>query len=213
MRHGGGVGGVFGGGERVGVWGVGGWRGYDKLKSDRITTDKGPQKYQKNRVKKNSYRGDIVTRNTVYVALFPSPYSSHTLFRMNFGQMGRLLHSQFPLYKGLQTSSFLLRLLFLYWRRREGSRGYFSRCTDAIGMVFQDTMSLPYQSFLCGPYSFESFQPPWVYCNSVLAGLPSEEFRVQCCFTSTAETVRSIRDWEPKTATSTFTQLLRSEGN
>ena len=52
MRHAGGVGGVFGGRGRVGVWGVGGWRGYDKLKSDRITTDKGPQKYQKNRVEK-----------------------------------------------------------------------------------------------------------------------------------------------------------------
>ena len=33
--------------------------------------------------------------------------------------------------------------------------------------------------------------------------------RVQCCFTST-ETVRTIRDGEPRTATSTFTQLLSS---
>ena len=31
----------------------------------------------------------------------------------------------------------------------------------------------------------------------------------QCCFTST-ETVRTIRDGEPRTATSTFTQLLSS---
>lgn len=148
MRHGEGVGGVFGGGGRVWGCGVqGGWRGYDKLKSDRITTDRGPQKYQKNRVKKNSYRRDIVTRNTVYAALFPSPYSSDTLFRMNFGQMGRVLHSQFPLYKGPQASSFLFRLLFIYWRRRGGSRGYFFRYTDAIGMVFQITMSLLYQYF------------------------------------------------------------------
>ena len=33
---------------------------------------------------------------------------------------------------------------------------------------------------------------------------------VQCCFTST-ETVWIIRDGEPSTATSTFTQLLSSE--
>ena len=34
--------------------------------------------------------------------------------------------------------------------------------------------------------------------------------QVQCCFTST-ETIRTIRDGEPRTATSTFTQLLSSE--
>ena len=34
-------------------------------------------------------------------------------------------------------------------------------------------------------------------------------FQVQCCFTST-ETVPTIRDGEPRTATSTFTQLLTS---
>ena len=33
---------------------------------------------------------------------------------------------------------------------------------------------------------------------------------VQCCFTST-ETIRLIRDGEPRTATSTFTQLLSSD--
>ena len=33
---------------------------------------------------------------------------------------------------------------------------------------------------------------------------------VQCCFTST-ETIRLIRDGEPRAATSTFTQLLRSD--
>ena len=32
---------------------------------------------------------------------------------------------------------------------------------------------------------------------------------VQCCFPST-ETIRTIRDGEPRTATSTFTQLLSS---
>ena len=36
--------------------------------------------------------------------------------------------------------------------------------------------------------------------------------QVQCCFTST-ETVRTIRDGEPSTATSTFTQLLSSESS
>ena len=35
--------------------------------------------------------------------------------------------------------------------------------------------------------------------------------RVQCHFTST-ETIRLIRDGEPRAATSTFTQLLSSEG-
>ena len=35
--------------------------------------------------------------------------------------------------------------------------------------------------------------------------------RVQCCFTTT-ETIRPVRDGEPRTATSTFTQLLNSEG-
>ena len=33
---------------------------------------------------------------------------------------------------------------------------------------------------------------------------------VQCCFMSTRETIRTIRDREPRTATSTFTQLLSS---
>ena len=33
---------------------------------------------------------------------------------------------------------------------------------------------------------------------------------VQCCFTPTTETVRTIRDGDPWTATSTFTQLLNS---
>ena len=32
----------------------------------------------------------------------------------------------------------------------------------------------------------------------------------QCCFTSTETIVRTTRDWEPRTATSTFTQLLSS---
>ena len=34
--------------------------------------------------------------------------------------------------------------------------------------------------------------------------------QVQCCFTST-ETVRTIRDGEPRTSTSTFTQRLSSD--
>ena len=36
-------------------------------------------------------------------------------------------------------------------------------------------------------------------------------FQVQRCFTAT-ETIRTVRDGEPRTATSTFTQLLSSEG-
>ena len=53
--------------------------------------------------------------------------------------------------------------------------------------------------------------------NTLLTNYPSNSFdvisskrervRVQCCFTLT-ETVRTIRDWEPRTATSTFTRLL-----
>ena len=34
--------------------------------------------------------------------------------------------------------------------------------------------------------------------------------QVQCCLTST-ETIRTIRDWEPRTATSAFTKILSSE--
>ena len=37
------------------------------------------------------------------------------------------------------------------------------------------------------------------------------QVRVQCCFTST-ETIRTIRDGEPRTATLTFTQHLGSDG-
>ena len=36
---------------------------------------------------------------------------------------------------------------------------------------------------------------------------------VQCCFTSTEITLRTIRDGEPRTATSTLTQLLGSLGD
>ena len=40
--------------------------------------------------------------------------------------------------------------------------------------------------------------------------LSSETFRVQFCFTPT-KTVRTIKDGEPRTATSTFIQLLSVE--
>ena len=40
--------------------------------------------------------------------------------------------------------------------------------------------------------------------------IPNSMFIIQCCFTSTA-TVQTLRDGEPRTATSTFTQLLSSE--
>ena len=36
--------------------------------------------------------------------------------------------------------------------------------------------------------------------------LSSDSSKVQCCFMST-ETIRSLKDGEPRTATSTFTQL------
>ena len=38
----------------------------------------------------------------------------------------------------------------------------------------------------------------------------NSRLEVQCRFTST-ETIRTVRDGEPRTATSTFTQLLSSE--
>ena len=40
--------------------------------------------------------------------------------------------------------------------------------------------------------------------------LSSADIQVQCCFTS-KETVRTVRGGEPRTATSTFTQLLSSD--
>ena len=45
--------------------------------------------------------------------------------------------------------------------------------------------------------------------------LSSEDAVLQCCFTSTEtlQTIRPVRDREPRTASLTFTQLLSSEGN
>ena len=43
-------------------------------------------------------------------------------------------------------------------------------------------------------------------------GNPKVGIQVQCCFAST-ETIRTIREGEPRTATSTFTQLLSSDGS
>ena len=45
--------------------------------------------------------------------------------------------------------------------------------------------------------------------NRVLASSTENEKLVQCCFTST-ETIVTVRDGEPRTAASTFTQLLNS---
>ena len=44
---------------------------------------------------------------------------------------------------------------------------------------------------------------------SLLLSIDRLVVRVQCCFTST-ETIRTIRVGEPRTATSSFTQLLGS---
>ena len=49
----------------------------------------------------------------------------------------------------------------------------------------------------------------FVATKMILVAAPANGV-VQCCFTST-ETVRTIRDGEPRTATSIFTQLLSSE--
>ena len=48
-----------------------------------------------------------------------------------------------------------------------------------------------------------------VTVTSLLTVGLSSHVQVQCCFTST-ETIRTIRDREPRTATSTFTQRMRS---
>ena len=47
-------------------------------------------------------------------------------------------------------------------------------------------------------------------CDLIVSTIYKKEVQVQCCFTST-ETVGTIRDWEPKTPTWTFTQLPSSE--
>ena len=79
----------------------------------------------------------------------------------------------------------------------------------------------------CGPFLFPSFFLSLFLSFSValrpqrpygLLVMSDEEPRalkrclLQCCFTST-ETVRTIMDGEPRTTTSTFTQLLSSEGS
>ena len=43
-----------------------------------------------------------------------------------------------------------------------------------------------------------------------LVGVSFYHVQVQCCLTST-ETVGTVRDWEPRTTTSTFTQLMSSD--
>ena len=48
--------------------------------------------------------------------------------------------------------------------------------------------------------------------NAPLYMCTRQTFKVPCCFTST-ETIRTIRDREPRMATSTFTQLLNSEAS
>ena len=50
---------------------------------------------------------------------------------------------------------------------------------------------------------------PWQFFRLSVSYLSILLARVQCCFTST-QTVRTIGDREPRTATSTFTQLLSS---
>ena len=59
---------------------------------------------------------------------------------------------------------------------------------------------------LCDCTSFSTF----VFCSDSVLCLSFISVRVQCCFRST-ETVQTIRDGEPRMATSTFTQILSSE--
>ena len=72
-------------------------------------------------------------------------------------------------------------------------------------------------------FSSAAAQPPQTLTRGVQLQLPlaklsqrttetahNPNVRVQCCFTST-ETIRTVRDGVPRTATSTFTQLLSSE--
>ena len=46
----------------------------------------------------------------------------------------------------------------------------------------------------------------YIYVRMEISIIQQEQVQVQCCFTST-ETVGTIRDGEPGTATSAFTQL------
>ena len=48
------------------------------------------------------------------------------------------------------------------------------------------------------------------HLDFLLVSESSMFFQVQCCFTPT-QSVRTIRDGDPTTATSTFTQVLSSE--
>ena len=60
------------------------------------------------------------------------------------------------------------------------------------------------QALLFIPVSDAEVQP-----SITIHDWPRRRVRVQCCFTST-ETIRTIREGEPRTATSTFTQFMSS---
>ena len=55
-------------------------------------------------------------------------------------------------------------------------------------------------------YASHLVNMPWKWSTALSAG---DAVRGQCCVAST-ETIRAVRDREPKTATSTFTQLMNS---
>ena len=48
--------------------------------------------------------------------------------------------------------------------------------------------------------------------NGLVIDTDCQTVQVQCCFTST-EAIKTIREGEPRTATSTFTKLLSSESD
>ena len=72
-------------------------------------------------------------------------------------------------------------------------------------------MSRPTCCYRGSPKRSCSTRCPVPTCCRISPGIwKSSRSQVHCCFTST-ETIRAVSDREPRTSTSTFKQLLRSE--
>ena len=92
--------------------------------------------------------------------------------------------------------------------------GAVGKCTP-VCQIPDFPMSVVFQTFLVQDSALIKSIPLLFQCEAVCAmntDTGSIRVSVQCSFTST-ETTRTIRDREPRGATSTFTQLLSSEIN
>ena len=78
-----------------------------------------------------------------------------------------------------------------------------SALSHSLFTVRIQSTNIQYMNFCCLGCSWTIFQWTELF-------LSCQHFSVQCCFMST-ETIRLIRNGEPRTATSTFTQLLSSD--